>query len=224
MLGPMGAGTHLGIDLSEYDARIRTFIPDYDAMHDAVAGALRAAPRRRTPTIVELGVGTGALAARCLEAIPAARIFGIDEDAAMLEAARARLAGRLRTLPGSFETIDLPQADAFVACLALHHVPPGGRRSRLFRRLRRALRAGGVLISADCFPATSRRIAAVDRAAWIGHLAQSYTPNQVRGFFRRWAGEDHYVPLADETAALRRAGFRVDVAFRRHSFAVIVAT
>ena len=31
------AAAHLGIDLAEYDTRIRTFIPDYDILHDTVA-------------------------------------------------------------------------------------------------------------------------------------------------------------------------------------------
>lgn len=220
----MGAGAHLGIDLAEYDARIRTFIPDYELLHGAVVEALRAVTRRRArPTIVELGIGTGALLARCLDASPAARLVGVDEDAAMLAAAQARIGDRLRTRQGSFESIDLPAADAIVACLALHHVPPGARRQRLFRRLRAALRPGGVLINADCFPASDSRIASVDRAAWVTHLERTYPAQDVRGFFRRWAAEDHYVPLTAETAALERAGFGVDIVFRRRAFAVIVA-
>jgi SAM-dependent methyltransferase len=220
----MGTGSHLGIDLAEYDARIRTFIPGYEQMHAAVAGALRDAVRRRTPTIVELGIGTGALASRCLDACPTARLFGVDDDPTMLAAATARLEGRMHALRGSFESIDLPHCDAVVACLALHHVPPGARRQRLFRRVRRALRPGGVLVNADCFPAGNPRIAAADRAAWVAHLERSYTPREVRGFFRRWAREDHYVPLADELAALRRAGFTVDVVLRRGAFAVMAAS
>jgi len=224
MLVGMGTESHLGIDLAEYDSRIRTFIPGYEVMHDGVVHALAATARMR-PAILELGIGTGALAARCIEVRPSARLIGVDEDLTMLDAARARLGGRLHTaLEGSFEVIDLPRCDAIVACLALHHVPPGPRRGRLFRKLRRALRPGGVFINADCFPATNTRLAAADRAAWVAHLEASYTPREVRGFFRRWAGEDHYVPLSEEAAALERAGFRVDIPMRRGAFAVIAAS
>jgi len=220
----VGAGSHLGIELSEYDARIRTFIPDYEIMHGIVAYVLGASMRRRTPTIVELGIGTGALAARCLDAVPPARIVGVDEDAAMLAAAGVRLGDGLNdTVQGNFESIDLPRCDAIVACLALHHVPPGARRLRLFRRLRKAMRRGGVLVRADCYPAADPRLAAADRAAWVAHLEESYAPQEVRGFFRRWSREDHYVPLEDEIATLRRAGFTVDVPWRKQAFAVIVA-
>ena len=57
----MGVATHLGIKLADYDSRIRTFIPHYEEMLDVAAAAIQ--PRART--IVDLGIGTGALSARC---------------------------------------------------------------------------------------------------------------------------------------------------------------
>ena len=53
----MSVATHLGIDLAEYDARIRSFIPDYEEMLAVAAAAVPAQAR----TIVDLGIGTGAL-------------------------------------------------------------------------------------------------------------------------------------------------------------------
>src|SRR4029450_9938556 len=93
----MGVASHLGIDLREYDARIRTFIPDYEAMLQAAAATLRTAARTRAPFVVDLGIGTGALAEACLKTLPRARFAGIDEDEGMLAAARARLGPRLRS-------------------------------------------------------------------------------------------------------------------------------
>ena len=77
----MGVASHLGIRLREYDQRIRTFIPDYDEMLDAAAALLQASS---TTTIVDLGVGTGVLAARCLDRMRRARVVGIDADADIL--------------------------------------------------------------------------------------------------------------------------------------------
>jgi tRNA (cmo5U34)-methyltransferase len=219
------AAAHLGIDLAEYNTRIRTFIPGYDNLHDIVAAVLRALIARRAPVIVDLGIGSGALAARCLDACPSARVIGVDEDELMLRAARERLGDRLaRAIHGSFESVALPRADAFVACLALHHIPTPARRLRLFRRLHRALRPGGVLISADCYPASNPRLDAADRASWLSFLEESYTPAIARRYLRTWAREDHYAPLTDEIDTLRRAGFRVEIPARRQAFAVIVAT
>ena len=220
----MGAAEHLGIDLAEYDARIRTFIPGYDAMLDAAAQALASMVPAPSPLIVDLGTGTGALAGRCLGAKPRARIVGVDQDAAMLATARARVGARLTPLPGGFETVALPRCHAVTASLALHHIPTPARRLRLFRRIHRALRRGGALIVADCYLATTARLQAADRAAWLAHLRRTYSARESEGYLRAWAKDDFYVPLAEEARLLERAGFAVDVVSRYLSFAVVVAT
>ena len=218
-----GAAEHLGIALDEYDARIRTFIPEYDTLLSATAQTLATAVRGRRPALVDLGIGTGALSAACLARLPAARVVGIDEDADILAAARRRLGRALdRSVHDSFERAVLPRCDAVVASLALHHIPTRARRLRLFRRIRAALRPGGVLISADCHPPVDRRLAAAARAAWLAHLERSYTPAAARRYLRTWAREDHYAALDEEIATLQRAGLVVDVAYRTGTFAVIV--
>jgi SAM-dependent methyltransferase len=220
-----GAAAHLGIDLGEYDARIRTFIPDYQKMLDIAAAALQRTVRRKAPVVVDLGIGTGALAETCLQGLPRARIVGVDEDAGMLDAAKQRLGRSLsRAIHASFETAPLPSCDAVVASLALHHIPTPARRLRLFRRIHRALRAGGAFVSADCHPSSAPRLAEIDRAVWLAHLEETYTSAEASRYLRTWAREDHYAPLADDVRALTRAGFTVDIRARHYAFAVIVAT
>jgi SAM-dependent methyltransferase len=220
----LSVAVHLGIDLREYDARIRTFIPGYEELLRAAAAALTTTVRGRAPLIVDLGIGTGALAAACGAVVPGARIHGIDEDAAMLAAAQTRLGRRLRAaVHDSFERAAIPRCDAVVASLALHHIPTRTRRERLFRRVRSALRPGGALISADCHPAAVPRLAAAGRAAWTAHLERTYPPAEARRYLRAWAREDHYATLGDEIATLERAGFVVDVAYRSGAFAVVAA-
>ena len=220
----MGAASHLGIDLREYDTRIRSFIPGYDEMLDVAAAVLASAVRRRNPVIVDLGIGTGALAARCLASKPRARLVGVDEDAQMLTAARKRLGDLFSAIHGSFEDAELPACDAVTASLALHHVPTTARRVRLLRRIERALRPGGILISADCYLASTPALRSSERRAWLSHLERRYTAKQSAAYLRAWAKEDHYQRLGDEVALLEDAGFAVDVVWRRGSFAVVAAT
>jgi SAM-dependent methyltransferase len=211
---------HLGIDLREYDARIRTFIPGYDAMLDAAAGALRGKER----LIVDVGIGTGALAERCLRHSPNASLLGIDLDPGMLGAAATRLGPRARLHEGSFVSADLPRCDAIVASLALHHVRTKAEKGRLYGRLRRALRPGGRLVTADCCPSIDRALAAQQRDAWRTHLRRTYSASRTTAYFAAWAKEDVYVPLPTELALLTAAGFRPEVVWRSGMFAVIVAT
>ena len=93
----------------------------------------------------------------------------------------------------------------------------------MFRRIHAALRAGGALVIADCYPAANGHLKAADHSGWRRHLHQHYTPRQAAGFFRRWGREDVYVPLRREIEQLERAGFTVDVPGRRGPFAVVLA-
>jgi tRNA (cmo5U34)-methyltransferase len=217
----MSVATHLGIRLRDYDAMIRTFIPNYEEMLDEAASALHLM-RRRSPVIVELGIGSGALAERCVAVSPRARVIGLDVDADILALARRRLGPRLTTHSGDFLAAQLPACDVFVSSFALHHVRTRARKAGIYRRCFRALRPGGLFVIADCCLATDRRQRGRDREAWRAHLERTYRPARAEGFLRAWANEDVYFPLADEIDLLERAGFSVDVRWRHRAFAVLV--
>jgi SAM-dependent methyltransferase len=218
-----GAAAHLGIRLREYDARIPTLIPCYDEVLDAAAAALDAIGRR-SPVVVDLGIGSGALAARCAATIPRARFVGIDTDEGMLALALKRLGDRLKIVQGDFLSAPLPRCDVVTASFALHHIPTRRRKTALYARCFEALRAGGLLVNADCCLASSAALQDRDRRAWLLHLERRYPPARARGFLRAWANQDVYFRLDDEIEMLRAAGFTVDVPWRRNSFAVMVGT
>ena len=218
----MSVATHLGIDLADYDARIRTFIPGYETMLATAAAVLPPTTR----TIVDLGTGTGALAAQCLVRAPEARIVGIDEDSDILDAARHRLQGlgpRATFVNQSFQRAALPRCDAVVSSIALHHVRRRAAKAALYRKVRKALGSRGLFVIVDCYPATSRALAQQQRDAWKAHLHQFYTAPEADALFAAWAKEDTYVPLDVEMALLKRCGFAVEVVWRNGSFAVLAA-
>jgi len=216
---PRHVAAHLGIRLSEYDERIRTFIPHYEEMLDAAASVVPPGTRR----LVELGVGTGALASRVLARARRAQVVGIDADDAILGLAAARLGDRATLVCGSFLETPLPRADAIVSSFALHHVRTRAAKRKLYQRLRRAVRRGGVLAIAECHPAVDQALAAAQMRAWRAAVGRHYPPARTRELFRSWAREDVYVPLATEMALIGDAGFRVEVTWRRDAFAVLVA-
>lgn len=217
----MSVSTHLAIDLREYDALIRTFIPDYEEMLNVATDVVRL---RRPRTVVDLGTGTGALAARIGTALPRAALTGIDEDAGMLERATRRLRRRRATLRhGSFLAVEIGKCDAITASFSLHHVERPRDKRALYARAYAALRPGGLLVSADCHPPDAPWLASSGRAAWLAHLGQTYGRTKAQRFLQAWAEEDFYTSLADEEGLLRSAGFTTHVAWRRHLFAVMVA-
>jgi ubiquinone/menaquinone biosynthesis C-methylase UbiE len=221
----MSVASHLSITPDAYDVRIRSLIPLYDELIAEAARALdhAARPVRR---IVDLGVGTGALASACLAVVPRARVWGIDADAAMLEIARVRLtrvAHRVTLTAGSFLDVALPPCDAVVASYSLHHIRDRRRKQAFYRRCVRAVAPGGVFVTGDCAPASTAGGIARDLGVWYTHLARTFgSRRHARRVYESWAEEDVYVPLADEVRMLARAGFVVDVPWRRSPFAVIV--
>ncbi|HJO39397.1 MAG: class I SAM-dependent methyltransferase [Vicinamibacterales bacterium] len=221
----MSVAAHLRIRVAEYDRTIRTFIPHYSEMLRVAGDALR--PRRRAPTIVDLGIGTGALAAACLRAVPDGRLVGLDTDTAMLGVAARRLNRLARhpvdLRPRSFTRGPLPPADLFTACISLHHVLTPARKIRLYRRCHAALRRGGALVSVDCMPPAEPGLRALSTEAWIRHMARSYSRRTARGHLTAWAAEDRYFPLEQELEMMQTAGFRVEVIWRHGAFAVVRA-
>jgi len=222
----MSVASHLAVSPAKYDVRIRSLIPLYDELIAEVARALGHAARP-VRTIVDLGIGTGALARACLEHAAGARIWGIDADADMMAIARMRLGGlsrRVKMTKGSFLDVPLPACDAIVASYALHHIRTSRAKLAFYRRCYRALHPGGVLVNGDCAPASTTRGFARDLDVWFTHLGKSFG-SRARGrrVYESWADEDTYLPLAEEIRLLQRAGFAVDVPWRRSPFAVIVA-
>src|SRR4030095_12255623 len=114
----MSVHSHLAVSPAKYDARIRSLIPLYDELIAEVARALGHASRP-VRTVVDLGIGTGALARACpdrggggcLERAPGARMWGIDADPDMMAIARTRLgrlSRRVTMTTGSFLDQALP--------------------------------------------------------------------------------------------------------------------
>lgn len=221
----MSVASHLAVAPEDYDKRIRALIPLYDELIPGVARALGHSTGR-IQRIVDLGVGTGALAQACLKSVPGARVWGIDADAAMLQVARRRLGrrmARVTLVEGSFLDVSLPACDAIVASYALHHIRTLRQKQAFYRRCYAALRPGGVLVNGDCAPASTPQGFAQDLEVWFTHLARTFGGRAgAKRVYESWADEDVYVPLATELKLLQRAGFDTDLPWRRSPFAVIV--
>lgn len=221
----MSVASHLSLSLDEYDRIIRTYIPYYDELIAETAGAL-AGSERPVRRLVDLGTGTGTLALACLDRFRRLRVVGLDADAGMLDVARRRLGGlttrRVELCHVDFASSALPSCDAMVGSYALHHLRSERQKGRFYRRCFDAIAPGGIIVSGDCMPSTSPAAFRRDLEVWYRHLAETYGRARGKRIYASWADEDTYLPLAVETRLLQRAGFIVDVAWRRSPFAVLV--
>lgn len=217
---------HLDVDADAYDAEIRRFIPHYDDML-ATGVELLASLAPPAARVLDLGGGTGALSAAVLGGLPEARVTLLDVDRAMLDEARRRLVpfgDRVQFREGSF--LDpLPAADAVVASLALHHVRDLGAKTGLYRAIHAALAPGGVFLNLDAAITEDPRLNALMFDRWAARMHEhGITDAEARDHFAAWAREDRYLPLDEELAALRRAGFaEVECFWRRGGTAICCA-
>lgn len=215
--------SHLRVEVGTYDTTIRRFIPGYEAMLSEAAGPVAAV---LPSLVVDLGAGTGALSEELLQRTGVGRVRLLDIDPEMLEHARVRLApfgDRVELSLASFET-PLPEADAYVASLALHHLPTIDEKEALFGRVFAVLRPGGVLVNADVTMPDDE----VERDAlyrfWIDHMGRhGIDRKQASSHLAEWAEEDTYLPLDAELAALASVGFDARCVWRLGPMTVVVA-
>ena len=181
-------------DPATYLDEIRADIPRFDELQERVAAATSGLA---VGSMLELGTGTGETARRVLAAHPGARLVGIDENAAMLAAAR---------LPGAELLVrrlqdPLPEGpfDLVLSALAVHHLDTA-EKAELFGRVRAVLRDGGRFVLGD--------------VVVPGRPADEVVPLT--------PGFDRPDPVPVLLRALEEAGFAARVSWTRQDLAVLV--
>lgn len=211
---------HLGLKVADYDREIRRLVPHYDEM---VAEGTALLSRLVAPDghILDLGCGTGRMAAAIRGALPRASITLLDVDAKILDQARARFAAGedaakgLSFVRGSFFDA-LPSCDAIVASLSLHHVQELDAKTRVYRSAHDALPPGGLFLVLDASVSADPRLSALTFDGWADWMvARGIEARAARAHFEAWAREERYVPIAEELGALREAGFGAPECFWR---------
>ena len=217
---------HLKLRVTEYDELIRKLVPAYPAMRpvqlDVLALALPNAGAGKR--VLDLGGGTGALAAAIAERFSAAEVEIWDTDPEMLAVARERCAAfgaRVQYVERSF-TEPLTSCDAVAACIALHHVKDLRVKAGIYANVFRALRPGGLFVNADTAVCATPALRDHAFRLWARSMApHGINEQQAYAHFESWAHEDYYPPLMTELRMLAEAGFAEPECFWREAAAVV---
>ena len=155
----------------------------YDDVLDAVVEAARVQPGMQ---VLDIGVGTGNLALRCVEL--GAEVVGLDPFEGMLARAEIKLAGHpnihLAWCEDPFLSLPAEDAsfDAIVSTYAFHHVLHE-EQSAAVKELNRVLKPGGVIAIGDLMFENARLQAkALITFDWLDHEYHSRI-NELRDMF-----------------------------------------
>lgn len=141
----------------------------YGAVLDDLAGIVRASGARR---VLELGIGTGNLAARVAAVMPGVELWGIDFSEEMRARAAEKVPG-VRLIRGDIDggvpAAGLPRVGAVVASYVLHELPDDRKLAPIEGLFRERVEPGGVVAIGDvAFPDGARLEAVRDAqgTAW----------------------------------------------------------
>jgi tRNA (cmo5U34)-methyltransferase len=198
-------------------------MPRYQELTQALVDSL---PFRKTEKLkfLDLGCGTGNLAQKIISGYPRAQITCLDMAENMLKMARVKL-GRNPNVSfwqGDIRDFDYSgKYDAIVSSMALHHIE-GREKTAFYRRLRKALKNGGVFITVDIFLSSNGHLQKFYMDKWKAYMRSNGLPDKrINDMIARHRREDRPVIFIDELAMLERAGFKdVDVIAKYYNFAV----
>ena len=148
--------------------------------------ARRAMESIPVPSVLDVGCGTGMLSERLLGAVPSCRLAGVDLSPAMVERARARLAGRAEVREADAERLPFHDGafDLVVCNDSFHHYPDPDRAAF---QMWRVLRKGGALVLGDVWqPAPARAV----MNAWMPFSHEGdvriYSEAELRAILGTW--------------------------------------
>ena len=218
---PAGVGA-FAATASTYDRARRQLIPCFDRFY-GTAVELIAAAERPIRRVLDLGAGTGLLAAMVAAEHPAADLVLLDAVPEMLDQARDRPGlADAHLIVGSFaDPLPAGPFDAVMSALAIHHLDDAAKEA-LMARIRDALAPGGIFVNAEQVTAPTAALDAQQVTAWRrAVIANGVSDDDLAAADRRMAA-DICAPVERQLAWLREAGFvEVDAPFRDGRFAVL---
>jgi tRNA (cmo5U34)-methyltransferase len=205
-----------------YDRDRPKLVPSFDELYGT---ALRVIPFAREAKIhvLDLGAGTGLLAAMVAQAFPAVRLHLTDISEAMLAQAMQRFASNplvTYSLQEHSQLSAISEYDLVLSGLSIHHLDHKGKRT-LFQRIFRALRPGGMFINVDQALAPSRKGEEQYERIWLEDVTANGVSELALMQARERMREDRNALLSDQLTWLTEAGFEgVDCWYKRFRFVV----
>ena len=211
----------------DYDRTRRRLVPGFDDFYRAAIDLL-GFPRDSEIEVLDLGAGTGLLAAFVAYSFPCARITMVDISNEMLDRARERF--ELGGERFQFEVSDYGTGrinnkyDAVVSALSIHHLSDEQKRA-LFAQIHGALKDGGVFVNAEQFRGSTPELDRLNHDRWETRVRElGASERDVAAALERMKF-DRAATLEDQLRWIADAGFReVVCTYKNLMFAVYAGT
>jgi tRNA (cmo5U34)-methyltransferase len=215
---------HFEDEAEEFDRIIVTLIPEYPRMVEALVAAIpfdHAAKIR----IIDLGCGTGTVAACVLDSFPNAQVNCVDLAENMITMARVKLARYplVRFVVSDFSSFDFDgKYDVVVSSLALHHLVTNEDKRNFYRRIYNTLASGGVFYNADVVLGSSDFLQETYMKQWHNFMSRNVSQDEIENkWIPQYHAEDRPAKLTDQLEWMQEIGFAdVDVVWKYYNFAV----
>ncbi|HBI86044.1 MAG TPA: class I SAM-dependent methyltransferase [Ruminococcus sp.] len=198
------------IKAADYDANICRVIPLYAEVHAQIIG-IAAETASPAPRWLDVGCGTGNLAAKAMAAFPAAEFVLADPSAAMLEQARQKLGDtRVSYLNAGSQELESEQEFDVVTASLCHHYFDADTRKTATERIYRALHQCGVYITLENTQPEDSAVLDLEMRRWAAYQrAHGRTEEEIAAHRARWGTELRPITAQAHLALLRNAGFRM---------------
>lgn len=206
-----------GEQAAGYDARSRTGIPGYDALHE-LSVTLLSAELGDEANVLVAGIGTGEEIVRMAPANAGWRFVGVDPSPDMLTIARDRVVAagaseRTDLVEGLVADLPLePAFDAATLLLVMHFLPDDGAKLALLRDIAARMKPGAPLLLADLYGDPASPAFDLLLAGWRQRVVDAVGDiPAVDESFARIREDITFVPEARIDALLQEAGFGTPV-------------
>ncbi|RLC92401.1 MAG: hypothetical protein DRI77_12985, partial [Chloroflexi bacterium] len=170
-------GAFTGDDLEfiakQYHTLIRRVVEPYESALNVIVNLASFACKERPRAVLNIGVGSGELAAKLLKRFPEAAITGIDPVEEFVKVARQRFileSGKVEISVGDPLSMNFSSPfDLVVAMLSLHRLSAEERGTAL-RKIYDALSAGGLFINCDFCPPDDADAQNLYKRMWFKYL------------------------------------------------------
>lgn len=209
---------------AQYDQQRKQLIPCFDDFYHLALTVLDYPGD--TPSVLDMGSGTGLFSEIVLKKYPKAKLTLIDLSENMLTIARQRFSGKSDViyLQENYLTHEFDQPfDFIISALSIHHLA-GCDKQKLYRKCASLLPEGGVFINADQVLSPFDTTEALFSNQWKAQVESSgLSHDAIKKAYERLS-YDKPSTMADQLSWLLAGGFKeADVLYKYYHFCVLYA-